>query len=867
MHDSLTILSKTSLRLLLTVIITFSLLVLFHISLEKLLDVTIVPWLLSNVDSTWYNDVIVGSAMILFVCTTYLKKDSYFPDKVLFPYLFAVNIFYLIYRIVTDHWIFTPFHYLSFLCYADILVLTTVLYGLLLLKKQKPKLSKERGYGFLDDKPIGEKGKDKLGYTSYASVIAQKMVESDLDVAFAIGVNGKWGYGKSSFMDLLKRFTAPAVRSGEVIEMNFDPWNSYSSKAIIRDFFDNVEEALRPHHVNLAKLLKKYADKLVELNDNSIASTVQASVTIFSSGSSLNSLFNSINTALKEINCKLIIYVDDLDRLDKEEIVEVIRLVRNTANFHNTIFVVGYDRGYLTRALKDHNPYNHEHFLEKIFQLEINLPYFRQSVLRQQLTYHLKSAFPEKYHTDIESCILGSSSAAPVPLNDWLDSMRDVTRIANSVVVNLTQLLGEVDINDFICIEVLRCKYPLVYEILHRKRYLFLGKDSTGSFVSSDQYRYELLKVKEGDDKGKIAFTVYLEAHAEELGIPKDKAKAITDFVEQLFSETFRYVRFQKSQLSISLPANFDRYFSYQLFENNLSENDFIASLALNEEDFNTQLKNWIEKGLEYQVQERLKHLQHFTNREQYEKIIRGIFYMAGLPTGNQHYPMVTGYDGHDLIHKLSDYNHVLSEGIYKNEGGKQAFHDFVYNIFQSAKSPYHFEADFIRLVFKEFDLSAFALSKEELRSFSLGYLENYCKETKTFNIVAIWLLWNTEEINYVSTGLNAYQGHKEIPQEARDVFITYAKKFIDDFLLWTVSKKPFEKERYAIGYETLLIFLNWERFEEMLYHEDIEGVSKYAEEYQRFYEVFKTTGYKEFVHFDFTIIPVKEKFMDIENQ
>ena len=81
---------------------------------------------------------------------------------------------------------------------------------------------------------------------------------------------------------------------------------------------------------------------------------------------------------------KLIIFIDDIDRLDKSEVMAVIKLIRNSANFFNTIFVVSYDKEYLTNAITSISDQG-EIFLEKIFQVELNPPSFDKDILKKEL--------------------------------------------------------------------------------------------------------------------------------------------------------------------------------------------------------------------------------------------------------------------------------------------------------------------------------------------------------------------------------------------------------------------------------------------------------------------------------------------------
>jgi predicted KAP-like P-loop ATPase len=85
----------------------------------------------------------------------------------------------------------------------------------------------------LNDHSIGETGDDFLGYTKYADELAKKILSSNFEKSFAIGINGKCGLGKTSFVDHLKR----KVKDKDLITVDFNPWNSQTPQAIIRDFF------------------------------------------------------------------------------------------------------------------------------------------------------------------------------------------------------------------------------------------------------------------------------------------------------------------------------------------------------------------------------------------------------------------------------------------------------------------------------------------------------------------------------------------------------------------------------------------------------------------------------------------------------
>ena len=368
-------------------------------------------------------------------------------------------------------WIYEGFTFFPKFKYADLLPLIALGNLILFAKSYKdPPLPVNSNESFLDDESLGFDKRDDFEFDKYAKLLASKIEISHFNKAFAIGINGQWGAGKTSFIDLIKRHISPKKK----IIVNFNAWNSRSSKAIILDFFENLQEAITPEHSSLSRLLVTYSNKLVEINSNTITQSIQTSIAAFTGIESVDKLHSDINKSLKKIGKKIIVFIDDLDRLDKEEIVEVLRLIRNTANFYNVFFVVAYDRNYLNEAIRATNSYNHEHYLEKILQIEITLPHYSKNILVKNLVMRLKSIFPDKYHKEIDEEIFGTAIVKPVYLGKWLNNMRDVNRLANSISLNMNSLIGEVSIGDFIMLELLRIKYPSVYESICNKRDEFL---------------------------------------------------------------------------------------------------------------------------------------------------------------------------------------------------------------------------------------------------------------------------------------------------------------------------------------------------------------------------------------------------------
>lgn len=834
-------------KIITTAIVVF-LALLLHKAVENFLSNLLVKNILSEIDSNGFNDFIFLVIVLLIILGTILKFKKYIPSVSLLFYLLFATCFYLYYRISSSVWIFTPFSFFNFLKYSDVIIVLMAANFFLLIRGKKENSYNEKE-AFFGDESLGEHKKDEFGYDNYCQLIAYKIRASYFNNSFAIGINGKWGSGKTSFIDLLKRH----LIDDEIISIDFKPWNSNSKKAIIEDFFESFQEALEPYYAGLSRLLVSYSNKLEKLDSNSITQTFKTTVSIATGSESLNSLFNEINTSLKKIDKKIIIYIDDIDRSENEEIREVIRIIRNTGNFYNTFFIVAYDRNYIISALKQQNDYNDEMFLEKIFQIEITLPYFDNTILRQNLAAKLFKVFDEKHHNEISSDIFGTSYNLPVDFKNWLLSIRDVTRLTNALSLNLKMLIGEVDFSDFIKLELLHLKFPAVYELLFtRTDYFFeLSKTST----QENYYRLKTLKsLNDNAKKNQTTLEVFLMANYLELSVPKSEIENIVEYINDLFNDGISLFHYKRTHLSVVFPGKFRRYFAYELLKGNLSEIEFTKAMSeLNQSTLNEKLNTWIKDGLEDELIFRFSKVKSFESKEDFEKVIKAIFFLATQPSITSPNAPIIGYFERDLIDKLRD-NKIKS--FYTQDGLKR----FILELFDQANSPFEFESKVLRSI-NHLHFGDFPLSKNEIKSLSVNFLKRYVNESYNLNSKTFALFWNCMQTDWVPAGGGVSHNQEQIAAEAAEIMKQFVlNKDLDGCLFAIIRVEPFDQQKFAIEQDFVLAtFENWDNFKASIFAQN-EEVWKYLKEFKQFFDVFEASGLNKWVNFDFKEIPITEK-------
>lgn len=706
-------------------LISFSLFFLLKNPIEILLGNTIVKYVFENIDYKWYFDLILlGVLFAGLILTWHRHKIRYIPSKGITYGLIVLTGIYAWYRLCSSQWIFESLQLIPSLKYFDVIFFIFICQIFLQYfpkgKQPEPKQpsTDDKQNSFLNDEPISKVDNDKLGYNTYAEEIGNKILASHFDKSFAIGINGQWGHGKSSFINLIKK----KVKGDDIIEVDFNPWDNHSPEAIIRNFFDKVQDAVRPYHSSLSSLFTQYSDELLALENNTITRSIQTLLIKITDFDSEDSLYDEINTALKDIDKKLVVYIDDLDRLDSKEIVEVIKLIRNTADFYNTFFVVAYDRNYLIEALKKYNHYKEEKFLEKIFQFEATLPYFDKKALKFRLAEMLKEKLPHELHEEIDNNISSAIMMYGTPniLDEWLDNMRDVTRLSNSLLLNINTLISEVDFNDFVRIELVRLKYPSAYELLHQEFESFFstGSQSGGNYLKlrdideNQKNNYEPLSIYK-------KYHVHLHENCGELSIPQKEVHKIVKLVNTIFSgDRYSASPDMRSPLSIIHPSKFQRYFKYSLVQGELSYVEFDKARMKSQNEFNKKISDWVDKGMVNEVKQRFYQIKTFDNKDDFKKIIRAIFHLANIPTDSKSIIVlyhIIDYHSQNLLDKITGYISNYQE----NDDEKQELKIFVRSLFQSALSPFIFESSVLRQISDGHNMSWFILNENEIKEMS----------------------------------------------------------------------------------------------------------------------------------------------------
>ncbi|MDD2807870.1 MAG: P-loop NTPase fold protein [Patescibacteria group bacterium] len=354
----------------------------------------------------------------------------------------------------------------------------------------------------LPDTPIENKENDQLKRTPLAIKVADLVHKYEGKQSFVIGIEGVWGSGKTSFVNLVLH---ELLQKENVIVVNFNPWNFTGQNELIADFFSSVFASIKKETgKDFIKTLRSYASKLKVSFSPSINIPIVGSVgtgEIWHSGSkTLQEERVDIDAKLRTLNKKIVVVIDDIDRLDKVETRLIMKLVKMTANFSNTIFLLAYDRNRVAERLCE-DGWPGEEYLKKIIQVSFTLPEPDNQGLRKILFNDLDVTIQGVYG---EAKLEGEDEKRwhemlYAGLGDLFKTIRDIKRYVSSLRLNWS-IMGKDDINmvDFIAIEAIRVFAPRFYSAISSNRSLFTGISSLyAGFNSRDDEAAKEARYKE----------------------------------------------------------------------------------------------------------------------------------------------------------------------------------------------------------------------------------------------------------------------------------------------------------------------------------------------------------------------------------
>ena len=331
---------------------------------------------------------------------------------------------------------------------------------------------------FAGDDPISHAYEDRLGRSGFAKAVARIITQRKSTQGIVIGVYAEWGQGKSSALNMV---VEELEGDKDVICLRFNPWRFIDEAQLLGTFFRELGKALdglpKSGRTKIAGALKKYGDLLAFAHSGAPKGVI-ALAKMIGPAEELESLKDDISSFLAEAGRRVVVIMDDIDRLEKEEMHAIFRLVRLTADFPGMAYVLAFDEERVAAVLAE--KYGSDFtagrsFIEKIVQIPLPLPPSDPEVLLELAFSGVEAALQLAKVEWNESQKRRFARTFIDSFQSRLGTPRLVKHYSNALAFSLPLLKWEVNTVDLALVEAARIFYPHLYSVVKGNGEVFLG--------------------------------------------------------------------------------------------------------------------------------------------------------------------------------------------------------------------------------------------------------------------------------------------------------------------------------------------------------------------------------------------------------
>lgn len=507
----------------------------------------------------------------------------------------------------------------------------------------------------LADAPITRWDQDQLDRAPIAGRIAQILSARGGSEGRVFAIRGAWGFGKSSLKNLVME--ALSLQHPAIQVLDFNPWQWGENDAIARALFTQMAGKLGGVHgapaAKRAKSLRRYGGLLVggaaqlkkagqnatgiatlltvaagmsvtlgltwpgiEAKSVALASAVFAGLALVigywlnwigrdRTTDSLEEVREELVAQLSALERPLIVFVDDIDRLEPDQIRMVIRQIKANASLPNINFVLLYQPSIVEKALEPVAAGEGRDYLEKIVQASFDLPPVTGATLLSIFLNQLDELVSSFATSDNGFNQTRWGNVLKGGIEPMIRNLRDSRRLLTSIAIHVEMHRGEhafeVNIIDFIALEALRVFEPDFHQALGLNKQLLT---QSGRFSGDG---------RQDADKAK-ANALFELVDAERQPACRRLLRELFPSIEWALGGPYYggsgrgWIREKR----VCVQFMFDRYFALQLSDDILSESDFARFLkAANDRDdphvFPAVVSDLFKRGKELALVNRLE--------------------------------------------------------------------------------------------------------------------------------------------------------------------------------------------------------------------------------------------------------------------
>lgn len=351
------------------------------------------------------------------------------------------------------------------------------------------------------DNIIDNKDDDLLNRNEFAITLSDKIREYKSPDPLTIGIYGSWGSGKFSLLKL----TENILEKENFLIIHFEPWFFSTQDNLYLQFFKLLISKLKDEKTNTSLFKRKITpqrrifkkpnpalqdyfnyikDSSNELNNDDLFYPLNQ--TRLETYGSLQFHKKQCEEYFKDLGYKVIVIIDDIDRLTNNEISQIFTLVKSLANFKHFIYILSFDKEIVTKALNQVNSDDNDKYIDKIIQIPISIPQISESKMDELILNDISKIYEDKISEQDFNKHSYDFEELFYHLKPLITDIRDLKRYKNILNFYLNSFLEELNINDFFLILAIHLfEHDLFLKIMDNKPQLIINKEKFNNYNKS----------------------------------------------------------------------------------------------------------------------------------------------------------------------------------------------------------------------------------------------------------------------------------------------------------------------------------------------------------------------------------------------
>ncbi|MBC8353716.1 MAG: AAA family ATPase [Planctomycetes bacterium] len=302
----------------------------------------------------------------------------------------------------------------------------------------------------IPDAPITSPGFDRLDRMAFVRSFAEAIRAVKGTDSVVLALAGPWGSGKSSLLNLIAGELETTAGEQPPLVLKFNPWWFSGTQQLVAAFLQQlgaavsrpeVKETLGEATVALDHLAESIAKPGLKTESDPASRDIEV-------------IRHKVNSILGNSDRRILIFMDDIDRLTPEEMTQLLLIVRAVADFQNTTYVLSFDYEVVVDSIGNKLGVDGRTYLEKVVQLQIDVPMPGRMILERMVIGQLQAIDPTAKSLDKETQrhfrILFEGG-----IKHFLATPRACTRLLNVLRFTYPTLAGQVYFPDLLGISCL----------------------------------------------------------------------------------------------------------------------------------------------------------------------------------------------------------------------------------------------------------------------------------------------------------------------------------------------------------------------------------------------------------------------------